>query len=85
MLTGLIVGRIEGERSYNALAAMKPAIKKYSREHLAKLLPGRVALLFGDASTPSFRGEPHIVEIRPACAQPGGQTRGATPEDEGED
>ena len=64
---------------------MKPALRKISRETFAKLKKGEVVVCFRDANDERYRGEPLIIKIRPACAQPGGQTRYNGSEAEGED
>ena len=83
--SGSICGQTEGAASYEALCAMRPTLRKISRETFAKLRKGEVVVCFRDASDEKYRGEPLLVKIRPACAQPGGQTRCNSTEAEGED
>ena len=85
LATGLICGQIEGAESFEAICAMKPTAGKLGREVYAKLKKGEFICHFRDANRDEYRGEPFKVKIRPACAQPGGQTRSSIAEEEGED
>ena len=82
--SGILAGRTDSAAEFEALCEARPAFADIGRATAASLRRGQFMACLTDNSDPALCGKAFIIDVRDACALPGGQTLNKSGEDEEE-